>query len=68
MRAGSIRGRRTLIQSIGLELLKEHYFGKIAFRFTGLQNLQIERIRPGTICRLHIVSVAYDQLEGRILS
>jgi hypothetical protein len=51
-------------QSVCLELLKERCSGKIAFKFAGVQDLKMARIHPGTICRLEIVSVANDQLEG----
>ena len=51
-------------QSIFLELLKKRSSGRIALRFTGVQDLKIERIHPGTVCHLEIVSVAADQLEG----
>jgi hypothetical protein len=51
-------------QSIFLVLLKERCSGRIALRFTGVQDLKIESIHPGTVCHLEIVSVADDQLEG----
>jgi hypothetical protein len=51
-------------QSIFLELLKERCSGRITLRFTGVQDLKIESIHPGTVCHLEIVSVADDQLEG----
>jgi hypothetical protein len=51
-------------QSVHLELLKERCSGKIALKFTGVQDLKIERIHPGTTCHLEIVSVVNEQLEG----
>ena len=51
-------------QSLYLELLREHCSGKIALKFTAVQDLKIERIHPGTVCHLEIDSVAEDQLEG----
>ena len=50
-------------QSLGLELLRENCSEKIAMKFSGVQDLRIEDIHPGTICRLEIASVANDQLE-----
>jgi|HubBroStandDraft_2_1064218.scaffolds.fasta_scaffold41358_2 hypothetical protein len=37
--------------------------GTGALRFTGVQDLKIERIHPGTMCHLEIVSIVNDQLE-----
>jgi hypothetical protein len=51
-------------QSISLLLLKERCSGRIALRFTGVQDLKIESIHPDTVCRLEIVSVAADEPEG----
>jgi hypothetical protein len=51
-------------QSVHLELLKERCSGKIALKFTGVQDLKIQRIHPGTTCHLEIVSVVNEQLEG----
>jgi hypothetical protein len=51
-------------QSICLELLNEHGSGKTLLKFTGVQDLEIQRIHPGTTCLLDIVSVVDDQLEG----
>ena len=51
-------------QSLGLELLKKNCSEKIAMKFSGVQNLCMEIIHPGTLCRLEIVSLADDQLEG----
>ena len=51
-------------QSILLVLLKERCSGRITLRFTGVQDLKIESLHPGTLCHLEIVSVAADQLEG----
>ena len=51
-------------QSICVELLREDCAGKARLKFTGVQNLKIERIHPGTICDLEVISVGDDQLEG----
>lgn len=52
-------------QSISLELLKEQCSGRIALKFSGVQDLKTDgRIHPGMTCRLEIASVADHQLEG----
>jgi hypothetical protein len=51
-------------QTIRLELLGEDRSGKIELKFTGVQDLKLEGIRPGTTCLLEIVPIMDDQLEG----
>ena len=51
-------------QFVCLKLLRENCSGKVALKFTGVQDLKIDGIHPGTICDLEIVSAADGQLEG----
>ena len=49
-------------QSLTLELLKGEQ--TVSLRFTGLQQLRLENLGPGSSCLLTILSVVQDQWEG----
>jgi hypothetical protein len=49
-------------QSLTLELLRDERL--VSLRFTGLRQLQLADLHPGSHCLLEILSVAKDQWEG----
>jgi hypothetical protein len=49
-------------QSLTVELLRGEQ--TVSLRFTGLQQLRLENLGPGSSCLLTILSVAQDQWEG----
>jgi len=49
-------------QSLVLELLKGEQ--TVALTFTGLRQLRLADLHPGSHCLLEVSSVAQDQLEG----
>ena len=49
-------------QSLTLELLKGEQ--TVTLNFSGLRELQMAHLHPGSLCLLNILSVAQDQMEG----
>jgi len=49
-------------QSLTLELLQGEQ--TVSLRFSGLQQLRLADLGPGSLCSLRILSVAQDQWEG----
>ena len=52
-----------LEQSVTVELLSQDSVRVLSTRFTGVQQLRVERVAPGCTCCLEIVPIKSHQLE-----
>ena len=51
-------------QVVQIEMLRPNSLSKLAIQFSGVADLEIARLHPGTMCLLQIASVVHAQLEG----
>ena len=51
-------------QAIQIEMLKPNSLNKLTIQFSGVVDLKIANLHPGSNCLLQITSVADDQMEG----
>ena len=51
-------------QSLRLKLLGEGVSSNVVVKFSGLRQLQLADLTPGSLCCLEISSIASNQMEG----